>query len=103
MTAQQKQKLMERAGDAAVVEDFCQSIGWADVIRPALLSGIVYRKNILVTKLLGDVTVPQTPEQIAAQAYGLQFVLDLVEKILKEGHTALQTLKQEDYQHTIQQ
>ena len=103
MTAQQRSKLLDKAADGALVVDLTESAGWTDVVRPALQKHIDYLKSQVITRMMGGQTCPQTPSELAAQAFGLQFALELIEKILKDGTKALEDLRAEDYQHSLRQ
>jgi len=92
---------MEMAADASFVQDLTESLGWVDVVKPTLLKAIEYRKTLVVDKLMGGVNSTNTPEQLAAQVYGLQYTINIIEKILKEGHSALEALRTEEYQQLV--
>lgn len=89
--------------DAAKAEDtadLLNHIAWTDVIHPAL-----QRERELYTKLLVSSTlgmpvrtasaggpVELTKEQLAGKIYGIDFITDLLEKILTKGDKAIAEL-----------
>ena len=90
--------------DAAKGEDLgslLDHIGWTEVLRPALL-----RERDVYTKLLVGATlgapvsintssgaVTLSSEQLAGKIYGIDYILDVVEKILTRGARAVAELR----------
>jgi hypothetical protein len=91
--------------DAYKAEDLSNlldNIAWTDVIRPALLRERDQLSRALVGSTLGlpvqaktaTGTVEITREQLAAKVYGIDYIMNLFEKILTRGETAAKALKE---------
>jgi len=85
------------AAQAEDTQDLLQHIAWTDVIKPRLQSQVQAFSQILVNEAIGMTSLPvgKTREQIAGIAYGIQYVSNLMEKILKDGERALISLQSE--------
>lgn len=81
--------------------DLLESLAWTDTLRPALLRERENYTKLLVSATLGlpvqvdtgvgPVTI--TREQLAGKIYGIDFVMQLFEKILTKGATAVRELR----------
>jgi hypothetical protein len=76
--------------------DLLSHIAWTDVILPRLEKEIVTYSTILVNEALGT-PIPGniTREQVAGRAYGIRWVQNLLERILKDGKRGLEHLQTE--------
>ena len=89
-------KLNAKAAEAGAVAEFCDSVGWEGVLKPALLNAVDVRERLLVKLMMGPIEgVAATPTQIAAQCYGLGYAIALIEKVLADGAKAIDTIKRE--------
>jgi hypothetical protein len=84
------------AAKAQDLYDLQTHIAWTDILQPKLREQVALYSAMLVAEALGT---PQpgglTREQIAGRAYGIQYVLTLFERILKEGERAVAALENE--------
>jgi len=68
-------------------------IAWTSVIKPRLLQSKEMYSKILVAHLLGQpLSDGLTKEQIAGKIYGIDFILTVIETILRDGEKALNEL-----------
>jgi hypothetical protein len=82
-------KALLEAHQAQDVESLLDNIAWTDVILPKILAAREQYTSSLVALTLGaQTTSPITREQIAGRIYGLDFVVTLMQKILKRGKDA---------------
>jgi len=90
--------------DAAKAEDLgslLDHIGWTEVLRPALIREKEVYTKLLVSSTLGmpvTITTATGPvslsqEQLAGKIYGIDYILDVVEKILSRGARAVAELR----------
>jgi hypothetical protein len=84
------------AAKAQDLYDLQQHIAWTDVIQPKLKLAVQQYATLLVNEALGSPLPPgKTREQIAGVAYGINYICDLFERILKDGERALVQLGSE--------
>lgn len=91
----------EIAARAQDVGDLLEHIAWAETIRPALIRERENYSKLLVGATLGlpvqaetaGGVVTITREQLAGKIYGIDYILDLFEKILARGDRAIAELK----------
>lgn len=82
-----------KAAQGMDVRDLLDHIAWTDVIRPHLNDA-----KALLTKRLVDATLnPQkegteTREQLAGKLFGINFIENVLEKILREGERSKEAL-----------
>lgn len=89
------------AAQAEDLGDLLDHIAWTEVLRPALLRERDNYTKMLVNSTLGlPVTirteagaVQLTHEQLAGKIYGIDYIIDLVEKILTKGTRAVMELR----------
>lgn len=89
------------AAQAEDLESLLEHISWTDVLRPALIRERDILTKMLVGSTLGvPVTVATahgaadlTREQIAGKIYGLDSVIDLIEKVLVRGQRGAEELR----------
>lgn len=95
---QSNQALLTTVAKSVDTEDLLNHIAWTEIIRPALLK----RRNDLSTLLMQAVlgapianaaAQPFTKEQLAGMLYGIDEIIRLFERILKDGSRALETLE----------
>lgn len=82
--------------------DLLEHIAWTDTLRPALLTARDQYTKQLVAATLGvpvEITtrgghaIAITREQLAGRISGIDFILDLITKILSRGSTARDSLR----------
>lgn len=77
-------------------QDLLNHIAWTDVIRPQLEKQVKQCSDLLVQEALGGQLPPgRTREQIAGMAFGVQYIVGLLERILKDGERGLLELRRE--------
>lgn len=89
------------AAQAEDLESLLDHISWAEVLRPALIRERDNYTKMLVSSTLGlPITVPtaQGPttmsrEQLAGKIYGIDYIIDLMERILSRGVRAVMELR----------
>lgn len=95
----------ELANDAANLNDLLDHIAWKDIVKPELAKAKeAYYKYLfqatLGTKVADGTGNTLTPVDIAGRIYGLEFVDDLLTRVLTQGAKALEALRlQQLYQH----
>jgi hypothetical protein len=97
---------LELAARAEDVNDLLNHIAWTDTIRPELIKHKDTLSKMLVASVLGTPVQRQTArgeaiivttEQLAGRIEGIDFVLSLLEGILRRGVTALRDLSAQGY------
>lgn len=92
----------EDAARAEDLGDLLQHIAWTDTLRPTLLRTRDAYSKLLVAATLGKPIEERsaggsvcqiTVEQLAGRIYGLDFMLDLVERVLSKGISAVTELR----------
>lgn len=84
------------AAKAEDTQDLMNHIAWTDVIRPQLEKQVKQWSEMLVQEALGAPLPPgRSREQIAGMAFGVQYVVGFLEKILKDGERGLLALSNE--------
>lgn len=77
--------------------DLLDHIAWTDVLRPKLEQHRKYLTDKLVSATL---SAPQpnseSKEQIAGKLYGIQFMINTIEKVLRAGANAKAALAEEN-------
>lgn len=94
MTPREKQ--LVAVAKAEDTYDLLQHIAWTEVLKPALDTHVRVWTQQLVQEALGS-PLPNglTREQVAGRCYGVQYITTLMERILKEGKSALTSLQGE--------
>lgn len=84
------------AAKAQDLYDLQNHIAWTDVLRPRLEEQVTAFAGQLVSEALGG-KIPggKTREQIAGIAYGIRFMITLMERILRDGVRAVDALQAE--------
>lgn len=95
-------KTFERAAKGSDLREVLSSIAWDDVIRPEITKFKSTLNELLVNSVLGrsvlfrmadGTEMSLSKEQIAGQLYGLTFIEDLFERILRDGDKAVEVLR----------
>lgn len=93
----------QRAEAAAKAEDLnnlLDHIAWQEAVKPLLLKRRDAFSAMLVQTILGatapDGHQPYTKEQLAGAIYGIDAIIGVMEKILKDGEKALAELRQQN-------
>lgn len=93
----------QRAEAAAKAEDLgnlLDHIAWTDAVKPILLKRHEAFSGMLVQIVLGATNAsgsqPYTKEQLAGAIYGIDQIIAIMEKILKDGEKALADLRQQN-------
>lgn len=89
------------AAKAEDLNDLLDHMGWREVLRPALLRERELYTKLLVNATLGlPVELPSqtgpvriTQEQLAGKIYGIDYIMDLIEKVMSRGVRAVDELK----------
>ena len=89
------------AAKAEDLSDLLQHIAWTDTLRPMLVRERENYTKLLVNSTLGTpVRVPTatgvvelSKEQLAGKIYGIDYIMDLMEKILSRGARAVAELR----------
>jgi hypothetical protein len=70
-------------------QDLLDHLAWTDVVLPKIRKAREQYTNVLVAMTLGATSpLPLTREQVAGRINGLDFVVELMQKILKRGKDA---------------
>lgn len=83
---------------ADATAEFMETVGWSQVILPKLLKTKELYTTVLVNAVLCN-TPPlmdgkeTTREQLAGRVYGIDFIIHLMEDILRHGDRALRDLE----------
>lgn len=93
-----KHNLYVSAAKAEDTESLLNHIAWTDVVRPELLRRREMWAKMLVTSTLGT-SLPEgtTREMLAGRILGIDDVISLLEKILRDGARAVEMLRTEQY------
>lgn len=77
--------------------DLLNHLAWTDIIKPRLEEARITFTNQLVTATLKpQVEGAETREQIAGKLYGITYIIQVLERILKEGANAREVLAQQN-------
>lgn len=89
--------LVKKVQDANEVFNLLEHVGWVEVIRPKLLKRKEQFATMLVNHLLGQkLPLDLTKEQVAGKIYGIDYIIEEMEFILKQGDKALRNLREEE-------
>ncbi len=87
------QDLLVTAAQGEDTYDLLNHIAWTDVIKPKLQRTVQDYSAILVNEALGGPLPPgKTREQIAGAAFGINYIITLFERVLRDGEKALEEL-----------
>lgn len=93
-------KTVEDAAKGQDLSDLLNHIGWTDIIVPELTKVKERYSTILVSKVLGQQDASTlTVEQLAGRIAGIDFVYNLLTKIVEKGEKASDILR--DRQFTL--
>jgi hypothetical protein len=89
---------VENVARAEDLQNLLDHIAWTETLKPALLKAKATFEGQLVQATLGNAPTDAhgqvvTVAQLAGRAYGLAFVVELVEDILRRGGRSLDALK----------
>lgn len=88
------EQLAQRAREADETYDLLTHVGWTDVVKPKLLKDKSIQEKILVDHLLGrPLPDGQTKEQVAGRIYGINYIIETLESILRTGMKCGELLK----------
>lgn len=74
-------------------EDFLSHIAWTDVVKPRLeLLQVQLTKKLVDNVLTPTQLGAESREQIAGRLYGINFIINEFEKIVREGRNAGEAL-----------
>lgn len=91
-------ELANLAAKAEDTQDLLNHIAWTDVVKPELLRRRDAYAKQLVNATLGQVLPEgQTREMIAGRILGIDDLISLLERILRDGHRAVEQIKYESY------
>ena len=90
------QEIAVRAYQGADTRDLLNHIAWTDVIKPELLKAKEFYTKELVTGVLEATSKSGSREQIAGRIYGIDFVIKVLENVLRNGKLAEDLLAQEN-------
>src|SRR5579859_4216925 len=77
--------------------DLLNHLAWTDVVKPRLEEARIAFMNQLVTATLKPQQEgAETREQIAGKLYGITYITNVLERILKEGANAREILAQQN-------
>lgn len=81
------------AAKGADTEDLLDHIAWTDVVLPKFLADREFLTKKLVDMTLAPIAPgSETKEQVAGKIYGIDYAIKTLEKIVKDGKSAKQTL-----------
>ncbi len=76
------------------LQDLLDHIAWVEVLKPTLEKTKAALATTLVNHMLGTpLENGQTKEQLAGKIYGINEVVSLIEKVLRNGARGLRELK----------
>jgi hypothetical protein len=95
-----RKDLFVDAAKAEDLSDLLNHIAWTDVLRPALMREREMYTKLLVASTLGapvevathSGTATLTKEQLAGKIYGIDYILNLMETVIKKGARAVEEL-----------
>ena len=77
--------------------DLLNHLAWTDIVKPRLEEARLAFTNQLVSSTLRPQAADaETKEQIAGKLYGIMFITNIFEKILREGANAREVLAKEN-------
>ena len=97
------QELLRAAADADSLGNMLQHLAWTDTLEPQLLAHREVLVRQLTESVLGRTTfvqtnakiaVPLKPEHLAGRIAGIDFILDLMKKVLVAGEKAGDALRE---------
>jgi hypothetical protein len=88
------QKRLEAVAKAEDTRGLLDDIAWNEVLKPALQKRQADISKALMTMVLGGVAPNNlTKEQLAGMMYGIDEIIRVIEKILKDGEKALREIE----------
>lgn len=91
------QNLALKAAYGEDTMDLLNHLAWTDIIKPRLEEARVTFTNQLVSSTLRPQPEgAETKEQIAGKLYGIMYITQIMERILKEGANARDILAKEN-------
>lgn len=95
-------KLVEQVAKAEDLSDLLNHIAWTDVVLPRLQQEKERYTQLLVRSVLGSPIIREdgvelTREQLAGKVEGVQFIIKLMEDIIRQGDRALRQLNSHGY------
>lgn len=88
------QKRLEAVAKAEDTKALLEDIAWVAVVKPALLARQAAISKALMTLVLGGAAPNSlTKEQLAGLMYGIDEVIRIIEKVLKDGEKALREIE----------
>lgn len=91
------QNLALKAAYGEDTMDLLNHLAWTDIVRPRLEEARITFTNQLVSATLKPQHADaETKEQIAGKLYGIAYVIQIFERILKEGENARVLLAKEN-------
>ena len=87
-------EMVLKIAQADDTQDLLNHIAWTDVVKPRLLKDKEIWEKQLIACLLGT-PLPDgmTKEQLAGKIFGINYLIDQLERILKEGKRYFELLK----------
>lgn len=90
----------EAAAKAEDVQSLLDNIAWTDAVRPVLLKRRDAFSAILIQTILGATPAQgaqvYTKEQLAGAIYGIDEIIRVMERILRDGEKAIDELQQQN-------
>lgn len=86
-----------QAAQAEDTQDLLNHIAWTDVIRPQLEDARrAFTDQLVAATLKPQQPMSETREQIAGKLFGITFIINRLERILREGTNAREVLAREN-------
>lgn len=97
------QDRLSAVAKADATAEFMESVGWDQVILPMLMKQKDLYSTMLVAAVLSNHPpsmdgVETTREQLAGRVYGIDFVVKLLDSVLRKGTSALKDLEKQGVQ-----
>ena len=93
-------QLAEAAAKSEDLGNLLDHIAWTDAVKPILMKRREAFSGLLVQSVLAGSDLknsqPYTKEQLAGAIYGIDQIITIMEKILKDGERALAELRQQN-------
>lgn len=78
--------------------DLLDHIAWTDVVKPKLEEARkIFTEQLVSVTLRPQKEGTETREQLAGKLYGISYIINVFEKILKEGHEARTILAKDNF------
>ena len=77
------------------VMDLLDHIAWTNTLKPKLLDVRKQYQEALVTATLGGKASPLTPIELAGRCYGITYIVQLIEDLLKNTEEASKIIAKE--------